>query len=99
MLVLSISRECDIITLKPRANNFFYQGGREGRRDWGAAGPERGRQAGVGEEQAGGVQGQHGARAGVLQEDEHLPGLPRDGEQEDLATRRDLSQVYPITLK
>ena len=26
--------------------------------------------------------GQHGARAGVLQEDEHLPGLPRHGEPE-----------------
>ena len=51
------------------------------------SGPEGGRQAGVCPEQAGGLQGQHGARAGVLQEDEHLPGLPRHGEQEDLATR------------
>ena len=32
--------------------------------------------------QVGGVPDQHGAHAGVLQEDEHLPGLPRDGEQE-----------------
>ena len=64
----------------------IFSGCREGRRDRGAAGAEGGRQAGVGEEQAGGLSGQHGARAGVLQEDEHLPGFPRDGKQEDLAT-------------